>query len=248
MKNIRSVFLTTILLSIAPLSAQAGIEVYFNDFESGVAGPAISGFGAVEGTQGYSAHGFGSSFFRNAGSGSNGPETILTLTDLPEHDSLDLGFLLAIIDSWDGNDAGRHGIDLFRIRVDGNLIFEETFTNFTDQEYKPGVGTFTQTQSLENRLFTPVDIGFNSWFDSVYDFNSWEPFMNIAHNADILTISFAAGGRFFNGGLNEHFAVDNLRVTLNTTTQVPEPEALGLTGLALIGLGVIRRRVKSLAK
>ena len=56
--------------------------------------------------------------------GNPASKTTLTLTGLPSHTSLDLDFVLAILESWDGED-GDHGPDHFNVSVDGNLVFSE---------------------------------------------------------------------------------------------------------------------------
>ncbi len=57
--------------------------------------------------------------------------TRLTLSDLPRHTSVDLNFLFAAIDSWDGNrETDVEGpADVFGVASDGRLIFAETFEN-----------------------------------------------------------------------------------------------------------------------
>ena len=106
-----------------------------------------SGITNLESVQGYAGLGTGSdvfsgNFLRNESGGyvSTPTPSVLTLTGLPAHTSVSLGFLLAVIDSWDGNsnEVIAHypvGPDYFNVRVvDGNNIwtFSQTFTNFTN--------------------------------------------------------------------------------------------------------------------
>jgi hypothetical protein len=45
---------------------------------------------------------------------------------LASHDSIDVDFLLAAIESWDGADNGGWSPDFFHVEVDGISIFHET--------------------------------------------------------------------------------------------------------------------------
>jgi len=98
--------------------------VFSTDFDADFP-DEISGIATTEPVQGFSEHGFSGTFLRNLTSGP--PEkTVLTLSDLPDHDFISIGFLLAIIDTWDGpNSAPAGGEDLFNVTLDGDLIFSE---------------------------------------------------------------------------------------------------------------------------
>jgi len=217
--------------------AHAGTIVYQNDFESGMLGAQISGPGFIESSGGYSAVGFGNSFLHN----SSGPlalegvtiATTITLNNLPQHDSVDFGFLLALINSWDGDNVATNP-DFFQVFLDGALLFEETFTTFD---------AFPQTASNVNRILNPTQLGFNgvsNWLESAYDFTSFSAFTNIAHNSNSLTLSFTAAGAGWSGDTNESFGLDNISISLNGVTAVPEPAMFGIFGLGLLGL--LRRR------
>src|SRR5207249_275852 len=96
----------------------------------------------------------------NASPGSPKGATTLRLTGLPPHTSIDLDFLLAVIDSWDGSNA-TSGPDLFNVTVDEKSIFSETFTNVGgSQSYVPPAGV---------RLSAGTDRGFAAFPDSIYD-------------------------------------------------------------------------------
>ena len=111
-------------LTIGAQTLSAG-QVYFEDFEVGTGG--LAGAGAREGTQGFSGvpagvPGFQSWFFRNTTTG----VTTLTLNSLPSHAFLNIGFLLGIIDGWDGVVLG----DTFNVTVDSSPVFVQTYTNY----------------------------------------------------------------------------------------------------------------------
>jgi len=101
---------------------------YFStDFNNGVPGE-FSGVTTVEGVQGYAGYGpvgnpFGGDFLRNTSI----MPTTLTLTGLPSHTAININFLLAIIDSWDG--LGNNGPDYFNVSVGGVSVFKKSFTN-----------------------------------------------------------------------------------------------------------------------
>lgn len=216
--------------------AQAGTIVYQNDFESGLPGDAVSGPRDIVDSLGFSSVGFGNNFLQNT-SGSFGTNsqiaTTITLTNLPDHDSVDFGFLLAIINSWDDLGAS-FGPDVFQVFIDGTLLFSESFANFSD----------AQTASTSNRILGPTQLGFGgeaTWPETAYDFTNFSAFTNIAHTSDSLILSFITAGAGWEGGTNESFGIDNISISLNGVSAVPEPTIFGIFGLGLLAL--LRRRV-----
>jgi hypothetical protein len=214
--RILSVFvILAMLFSFANVSpASAGpVAVFTAHFESGT--PAeFSGTTTIESVQGYAGLGtgsnvFGGNFLRN-NSLPDG-KTTLTLTGLPAHSSINIGFLLAIIDSWDGTGCFPTD-DIFNVSVDGNLIFSETFVNHDicgAQSYIPPAGV---------ELAHKVDLGFTTgvaWFDSAYDMGLDPTFQNIPHTSSILTIEWFASGGGFQGGTDESWAIDNVFVLVD---------------------------------
>jgi MYXO-CTERM domain-containing protein len=192
-------------------------QVFFTDFESG-APAAFSGAGGVEATQGFSGiAGFQSMFLRNS---TLSPifSTTLTLTSLPSHTALSVGFLVAIIDQWDGAAPGFD--DRFNVSVDGTPVFSQNYTNFDGSQ--PYGGT---------RMSFGCLCGFNPMSDS-----SYAVMLAIPHTASTATIDFVASGPTWAADDNS-WAIDNVSVSA-----VPEPGA-GL--LAMTGLGALivwRRR------
>lgn len=204
------------LTAVGSAAFAASVTVFSTNFNSG-APPEFSGVTTTEGVQGYAGLGtglnvFGGDFLRNTSAPPS--KTTLTLTGLAPHTSISLGFLLAIIDSWDGNGCGIGfpGPDTFNVTVDGLLIFSAVFENSFcgSQTYVPPAGV-----ELARRLqlgFTPDD---PFWRDSAYNMGLDPVFQNIPHTAGTLTIEWFAGGSGWQGGTDESWAIDNVAVILN---------------------------------
>ena len=152
--------------------------------------------------------------------------TILTLTDLPSHDSIDVNFLLAIIDTWDGTATScaiENGPDVFNVTVDGASIFSHTF----DNTGLCGVQTYTPPSGVE--LARKINLGFLSGTgccgpDSAYDMGADSTFDSITHTSNTLTIEWFTDVRFTGDG-DESWAIDNVEVILNgVISEPPEPE------------------------
>jgi basic membrane protein A len=229
----RSLMAGVAVLLFAPMAAFAGGakggQVYFDDFDGGLTvAPKVTGmFGGVtstESVQGYDGIGspsnaFGGNFLRNTTGGvpigTLGSPTTLTLTGLPPHTSIDINFLLAIIDSWDGSAPGGctdcHP-DTLTVTVDGNLVFSEEF-GFNGPVFIPPPGV----------LLTEFDpLGFNSDFgDAAYDMGLNPTFDGIPHSAKSMIIEWVASGGGWQGGDDESWAIDNIEVVL-TKTNAPE--------------------------
>ncbi|MCU0979306.1 MAG: PA14 domain-containing protein, partial [Pirellulaceae bacterium] len=144
-------------------------------------------------------------FLRNAGAA--GAAVVIDLADLPVHASLDLEFVLAMIDSWDGSDA-THGPDALRVEVDGTVVFDQTFSNVTGrpQSYVP---------APEALLRSGSDLGFGIAKDSLYDLTGAGALRGIVHTASTAQIRIFAFGAGYGGGNDESWAVDNLQILAN---------------------------------
>jgi hypothetical protein len=240
MRNRHFYTVGTVLAVCGALPAMAATQVFFTDFESGLPSQ-FSGAGGVVGTQDFdtAVPAVGLSFLRNDTAGNPASSTILTLNALPSHTSLDIGFLLATIDSWDGNDSF-YGHDRFEVLVDGTSVFDYSFTS-PSLSFLPDIPTSDAIGS--------GSLGFNSgWLDAVYDFTAFNDLLNIPHTDSSAVIEFRAYGAGWQAGDDESWAIDNVRVAVDGgVTPVPE---VGTTvsatafGLACVA-GWLRRRKAS---
>ncbi|ELR97764.1 Calx-beta domain-containing protein, partial [Gloeocapsa sp. PCC 73106] len=193
------------------------MRVFFTDFDSGTPS-SFSGVVTIQNVEGYIGFGtgdndFSGNFLRNTTVGNPASKTTLTLSGLPSHTSIDLNFLLAIIDSWDGSKDTSSAPDVFNVTINGNSIFSETFTNFNVlRTYNPPPGVFLAFGSL----------GFNGgWPDSAYNMGLDPTFDSIPHTSSQLTVEWFASGGGWEGGDNESWAIDNVEVILNGVSGLP---------------------------
>jgi hypothetical protein len=168
-------------------------------------------------------------------------DTRLTLTDLPPHTHLSLGFLLAVIDSWDG-------VELLEVVVDGVTLFSNSFqlARGDSSSYAAPPGAL---------LSSGEDLGFSTGpfnsHDRAYDLSFEPAFIGIPHARDAVTIVWrldvrAGGGpASWQGGDDESWAIDNLRVIVDTgpvtTTSLsstPTSTTLGTTSTTVPGSSI----------
>ncbi len=192
------------------------LEYLLADFEGNK--PAQFSSGTRVASEGFSAHGFGSQLLVSQGGTNAGNAVTLTLTGLPIHTSIDLDFLLAIINSWDGWAPAPGGHDLFNVEVDGVSVYRYHFSNlWLGNMINPPPGTAIVFQT--NNVGFPVTGGGQvDWADSAYRVG----LRALPHSASTLTIRWYADGNGWTGGTNptdEFWGIDNLRVGLNNVTQ-----------------------------
>lgn len=209
-------------------------SVFFADFDTAIP-PEISAPGAVlSGVEGYAGLGpsgntFGGQFLRYV----SVPlyDTRLVVRGLPAHDHLSLEFLFAVIDSWDGT-------ELFRVSVDGQLLFNHWFqlaTGDSSSYIAPPGGLLSRGTNL----------GFSAggyWSrDRAYDMSVEPAFHDIPHTADSVVVVWSIGAVAgpaadqWQGGTDESWAIDNVRITVANGTLGVGAGAPPRTALALSG-------------
>ncbi len=189
------------------------LSVLSEDFDAG-AGSQFGGVTNAELVSGFAGlggdDGFSGDFLRNRTFGNPAGSTIITINNLPPHNRISFSFLLAVIDSWDGD---RGGGDFFNVLVDGQSRFSHTFDNAGQggfQSYSPVPG---------GELARSLDLGFsagNLSGDSAYDMRNEPAFQDIVHTADSVTIEMFASGGGWDGGDDESWAIDNFRASVYT--------------------------------
>lgn len=224
----------------------AAVMIFSTDFDSGV--PAqLSGTVATESVGLYAGIGpagnqFGGQFLRNA-TGSPGvaqTPTTLTLTGLPVHTTLSLGFLFAAIDTWDGDFSapGAPVPDYFNVTVDGAPVFRQTLSNYRDhvqQSYVPPAGVLLTPRPFPElgwQIGPTNGAGYPDFGDAAYNLGGDPAFRNIPHTASSVTIQWFADGSGWQGGDDESWAIDRVSVSLNADSILAVPPAGG-AGLAL---------------
>ncbi len=221
-----------LLLAAVGAAAPARAQVVFESgFESGI--PAqMSATGAhTEGCQGLSGLGatgnqFGGNVLRYSDITLH--DVTLNLTDLPAHTRVSIGFLLALIDSWDGT-------ELMNISVDGQLKFSHWFQLATGD-------ASGYVAPLGGLLSSGTERGWSagSYYshDRAYDLSVEPAFIDIPHTASTLTVTFSLGAvsggaaQNWQGGSDESWVIDNLKVTLGSgASAAPVPTS----GARLVG-------------
>jgi hypothetical protein len=211
----------TVMIGAQTLNAG---QVFFTDFETADPSDPAS-FGSRAQTQGFLTYlpSVQNWFLWNDTTGNPANSTIFSLTGLTSHSYMDISFLLAVIDSWDG----LNGPDVFNVRVDGNLVFSKGYTNFVEGEPYSGTREFFRQAAG----FTEGD----SYMDSAYSL----AITGIAHTAPTATIEFFASGAGWQGLTDESWAIDNLDISIS---DAPEPGSMLLAGAGVVALFVRRRK------
>lgn len=181
---------------------------------------------------------FSGKFVLNYMYGNPQNNTRLILSNLPQHDSLSVGFLLAIIDSWDGliTDYPRQPTyipDYFNVTVDGQTVLQASYDNApTDGIHESPAGV---------PLAVRVQMGFGlesaNQLDSAYDLTNWDSLKFIPHTASTADIRFFASGAGWEG-YTESWAIDNLKVEVHSTPVPSIVPEVPLPGVAW-GAGVL---------
>lgn len=216
--------------------------LYWNNFEG--QSQMLQGAGTRTDTLGYKDLGFQNHLWRNdVAGGGTAHESSLSFT-LNAARVVNLSFDLAIIDSWDQTD--NFGPDAFNVMVDDQAVFSRIFTGNFDEFTAPTIDPALTTLSFGSKLAKYGDWN-DDWDDAAYGVDLLLGEMGAGDH----TVSFYASGPVWQGGYDESFGLDNIRITSLTgggsgaherVGEVPEPHTLGLAAIALLCLGAARRR------
>jgi hypothetical protein len=206
----------------APASAAV---IYTQDFENTNTLPdGWSGAGGISPTEGLNPFGFGRQHLFN----NTSDTTTLHVATGAAHTTATVSFDLAF---WDSVDQGG---DTFRVLLNGVASIDTSnFGNYFGEFSGPGV-LLTDPHGAVS--FAVPNYGKNPGYrDQGRRFTT-----TVAHTAQALTLTFQYPNS--QGGTDEAFGIDNVKVEINsrTTPPVPEPTSLALLGLA--GVFVARRR------
>ncbi len=157
----------------------------------------------------------------------NNQTITLSLAGLASHTDVNLSFDLYLIGVWDGKAPSLNGPDRFRVRADGDMLLDSTFSNITllKQDYPSPFGSGNNAGRTGS---TGASLGYPLGLDSVYHFD-----LTLAHSASTLTLDFRGSG-LLNLAL-ESWGIDNVTVESlggQVAELVPEPGSLmlGLVG------------------
>lgn len=223
-----------LILASMPQRAAADLPtpVFHTDFESGIP-PEFTAPGAhLDAVQGWAGLGEGSNRFEGSFLRYDAQavlDTRLVVRELPSHTLLNLSFLLALIDSWDG-------VELLQVAVDGQQLYSHWFQLATGDttSYVPPPGTLLSSGS---------DLGYSSGSyhgrDRAYNLAFEPAFQNIPHTADSVVVVWrldavpGGGANYWQGGTDESWAIDHVRLeVLGANTDDAPATGAGL-GLAI---------------
>jgi hypothetical protein len=209
------------LAKSGPLPEEPALACTEYDFNDGVSDD-FDGVTTTESVDGFTAEGFSGDYLRNKSTGNPADSTILTIDNLPEHTTVDVGFLLAIIDSWDGENVGDYSPDILNVKVDGTTIFSEGFR---------GAGGAQSYVPSPDVLLLSIDAGQDragsGWSDSAYNMANEPIFQGIPHTDDTVTIEWFASGSGWQGGNDESWAIDNVKIGLDGACTPPKTDKSG---------------------
>jgi hypothetical protein len=233
MKLVQAGLVAAAITMAVPASAAT---VFSTDFESGL--PAeFSGQGSIQAPGTLPAASFGQAhLYNDTTTTGDAGASILTLGGLAAHSSLSLEFDFLAWNSWDGSTQGFPQGDFFEVLLDGNLVASISPNNASGTLFVPGSATLT---------FGPAPYGFGDsspFFDrdTVYRVT----LAGLAHTSANAVFSFRVNGGGWQGGSDEAFGLDNIRVDAFSAA-VPEPSTWAMLILGFGALGASLRQRKA---
>ena len=241
--NVRPFPIAALLATAIGLTTQTGVAatLYANNFDGNfVLDTGVVLNAATNGAFETAKPGFGNwsgNYFVNRRTGNPADPTTLTFTNLAPHSTISIAFLLGFLESWDSRDSGTSfGPDNLDLSIDGVQIISMTANNAlgTIEDYAGGTELFDDVQLNDNMSFA----------DALVDMST-APLLTFAHSSTSLVVEVRASGAGWQGGADEAWGLDDVKITYDgrRVTPVPAPSALGLL-VAAIGIGVSARRLR----
>ena len=236
----KSLLLATTLAAFFAGPASAAV-LFSNDFDGNVSvgsgiGVTMLDNGALETAN--TVGDWTGSYFANRSAGNPAAMSSLTLTNLLPHTQVSATFIVGFLESWDSFDGGCCAPDNLDFFIDGNKVATLTARNALGTIEEFGGGTVTGQFVQAN--------GNTYHFDTIVDMST-AGFLTFAHTGSTLTLAMQASGNGWQGGDDEAWGVDALRITYDGTPAVPEPSswALMIAGAGVVAAGIRTKRRKS---
>ena len=152
--------------------------------------------------------------------------------------SYDAGVLNVVFDT--GTMTYAAGADESIIQItDNNSLFRDSYAQSVSQFISPSA--FTELPLVPGAVLWSMQLRLTDTSQTLYSDASLPTSLALSEY-DIATVSFLAGKDTFTGA--DYEIIGDL-TSLTLTTPVPEPSALGLLGVGLLGLGLARRKKRA---
>ncbi len=223
-------FLAAILATAFATPASAAV-LFANDFDGHLSVDAGVGVTSLDNGALEAALSFGDwtgNYFANRSAGDPAAMSVLSLSNLAPHTQVSVGFILGFLESWDSTDGSCCTPDLLDLFIDGNRVATLTAHNAlgTVEDFGGGTVTALGVQANGNPYYS----------DTLVDMST-APFLTFAHTASTLTLAIQARGAGWQGGDDEGWGIDSLRIEYDGVRPVPEPSSwvLLLGGAGVLG-------------